>query len=303
MCNPHAVNTWSCSRLDGKWQICPSENVTVCLCNFIGLVQTEQKLPCCLFSLSPSSSWLITASGLSVTHTCTHAQPCTPVRTYSYRLLSSLEAKAQTQAIHVWPWEKSISGLCCAIFSQCFHINAFLFQLGTRFSDGQLKPLGPTETRSLCELLWEHPLPTTQYFEATEVAFSCTGGEKWETEPTKKRVWKTVLPVTCNNWGKACLCGCARWYICNPALLPHGLTRHSEWLPQYPDMFMDLLRAVQRNKPKETTYMKKKTREKGSKSKREPTNRGGWREYSSGEMSAGLSGKELLRVCAWKWRI
>lgn len=75
-----------------------------------------------------------------------------------------------------------------------------------------------------------------------------------------------------------------RWYICNPALLPHGLTRHSGWLPQYPDMFMDLPRAVQRSEPKETTYMKRKTREEGSKSKREPRNRGGvkrrqqWRE-------------------------
>lgn len=65
------------------------------------------------------------------------------------------------------------------------------------------------------------------------------------------------------------------WYICNPALLPHGLTRHSEWLLQYPDVFMDLLRAVQRSKPKETTYMKRKTGEKGSKSKREQRDRGG----------------------------
>lgn len=201
------------------------------------------------------------------TRTCVHVHSRTHM--YSHRLLSSLEAKAQTQSIHVWPWEEYFWPRR-AIFSRCFHINAFLFQLGSRFSDRQLKPLGPTETRSP---LWEHPLLTTQYFEATEVTHGEERNEKPSLLKKKRRVWRMVLPVTCNNWGKACLRGRARWYICNSVLLLHGLNRHSEQLPQYPDMFMDLYAAVQRSEPKETTDMKE-TREKGSKSKRE--HRDGW---------------------------
>lgn len=60
---------------------------------------------------------------------------------------------------------------------------------------------------------------------------------------------------------------CARWYICNSAILPHGSNRHSERLPQYADMFMDL--------NLETIHEGEKKRERGSKWKTEQADEGG----------------------------
>ncbi len=103
------------------WQACPSVRgmcvcacVSVCCCASISLLQTEQKQPCRLFSLSPSSSWLTlrqACGGYTL-------RPLSAYHTHIYTLLGSLEANAQTESIHVWPREKCILGLA-ALFLVC----------------------------------------------------------------------------------------------------------------------------------------------------------------------------------------